>query len=237
MAALQTRLGVTFRNEAYLHQALRHRSAVLDRPLDSNERLEFLGDSIVGMILCDVLLSLFPEAREGELAKAKAFLASESVLAEAGLALGLDAVVEMSAGEEATGGRSRRSILADTFEAVIGAIYLDRGLRAAHRVVRKALREPMEQVARDEHERDFKSLLQERLQAQVRRTPIYRIVTETGADHDKTFVAHALLGRKVIGEGAGKSKKQAEQAAAHAALENAIQIGKKPVPSRSKRSE
>jgi len=219
LAALQARLGVTFRDESHLVRALRHRSAVLDRPHESYERLEFLGDSVVGLVVCDLLFARFPEASEGDLAKAKAFLVSEPTLAEAGRRLGLDAAIELSPAEAAAGGRLRRSILADAFEAVIAAIYLDRGIRAARRVVRAALKDAVKQVARAEHHHDFKSILQERVQASKRKTPRYRIAEEMGADHDKTFVAHVLLGTKVIGEGSGKSKKQAEQAAARNALE------------------
>jgi ribonuclease-3 len=219
LAALQARLGVEFRDEAHLLRALRHRSAVLDRPRESNERMEFLGDSIVGMIVCDCLFARFPESSEGDLAKAKAFLVSEPTLAEAGRSLGLDRAVEISPAEEASGGRARRSIVADAFEAVVAAVYLDQGIRTARRVVRNALAPALRQVARDEHHQDFKSLLQERLQATRRKAPRYRIAEETGADHDKTFVAQALAGSKVLGEGTGKSKKQAEQAAALNALE------------------
>lgn len=220
---LQKRLRVTFRNEALLHRALRHRSVTLDKPLESNERLEFLGDSILGMVVCEYLVSRFPEMPEGDLAKAKAFLVSEPTLAEAARSLGIDAAVEISPAEELAGGRTRRSILADTFEAVIAAVYLDRGIRTARRVICSALRPAMLQVARDEHHQDYKSLLQERLQGRERVTPYYRIAMETGADHDKTFVAQVMVGKKVIGEGIGKSKKQAEQAAARAALEKTIQ--------------
>jgi ribonuclease III len=219
LAALQQRLGVTFRDVSHLERALRHRSAALDQPMESNERLEFLGDSIVGMVICDYLFARFPETREGDLAKAKAYIVSEPTLAEAGQLMGLDAAIEMSAAEEASGGRNRRSILSDTFEAVIAAVYLDHGIRAARRVVRTFLKEPMARVAYEEYHRDFKSLLQEKTQAANRKTPHYRILAETGFDHDKTFVAQALLGSKVIGEGSGKSKKEAEQAAAQAALE------------------
>jgi len=215
---VQRRLGVRFRDPDLLAQALRHRSMALESPLESNERMEFLGDSILGLVVCEHLVEAFPEAPEGELAKAKAFLVSEPTLAEAGRLLGLDQAVELSASEEASGGRQRRSILSDVFEAVVAAVYLDRGIRTARRVVLGALGQAMERVARQEHDRDFKSRLQELLQASERKTPRYRIVAETGADHDKTFVARVHIGRRIIGEGSGKSKKEAEQRAAEAAL-------------------
>jgi ribonuclease III len=216
--ALQQRLKVRFKEPSLLERALRHRSVVLEAPRESNERLEFLGDSIVGMVVCEALFARFPDVNEGVLAKAKAYLASEPVLAEAALKLGLDEAVTLSPAEEASGGRLRKSILSDAFEAVIAAVFLDCGMRAARRIVRGALAEAMERVARDDYQRDFKSMLQERTQAVNRRTPHYTIKQETGADHDKTFVARAVLGTKIIGEGAGKSKKEAEQAAAEAAL-------------------
>lgn len=215
---LQTRLGVRFTDPSLLLHALRHRSVAVDRALDSNERLEFLGDSVVGVVTCEYLFTHFPDHSEGDLAKAKAFLVSEPTLAGAAQHLGLDEAVEISPSEEASGGRSRRSILADTFEAVIGAVFLDRGLRSARRIVRTSLRDAIKQVAQESYSRDFKSALQERLQASDRKTPHYRIIQQTGADHDKTFHAQALLGRKVVGEGTGKSKKEAEQDAARNAL-------------------
>jgi len=219
LAALQERLQVTFRDETHLLRALRHRSAALELPRESNERMEFLGDSVVGMVICDYLFTQFPQASEGDLAKAKAYLASEPTLAEAGMSLGLDRAVELSFSEESAGGRQRRSILADTFEAIVAAVYLDQGFRAARKLVRSALRDAMKRVTTEGYQRDFKSLLQEKAQAQNRKTPHYKITDATGADHDKTFHALAMLGTKPLGEGSGKSKKEAEQAAARNALE------------------
>lgn len=216
---LQERLGVIFRRPELLEQSLRHRSVAADSPRDSNERLEFLGDSVVGLVVCELLYARFPDASEGDLAKRKAYLASEPVLAAAGESLGLADAIEMSSGEEASGGRRRRSILADAFEAVVAAIYMDQGIRTARRIVRAALSLAIADVVREDYHRDYKSQLQEITQANSGRTPLYRIHAETGADHDKTFVAHALLGRKILGEGQGKSKKEAEQAAARAAIE------------------
>jgi ribonuclease-3 len=216
---LQERLKARFRDPELLRRALRHRSAAIEQPLESMERLEFLGDSIVGVVVCDLLYDRFPEASEGTLAKAKAYLACEPTLAEAALDLGIDRALELSPSEEATGGRQRRSILSDAFEAVIAAIYLDQGMRAAKRVVRKALAKAAKRVAEDDYTRDYKSALQERTQAKNRKTPVYKIVEHRGADHDRVFVAQAMLGAKVLGTGEGRSKKEAEQAAARASLE------------------
>jgi ribonuclease III len=220
LARLQERLGVRFKNIAYLKQALTHRSAAADNPHESNERLEFLGDSVVGVVISENLYRLFPAYSEGDLAKSKAYVVSETALADAALALGLEEFVQMSPGEQASGGRRRRSILADAFEALIAAIFLDSGIQKARRVVRSALKEAMVTVAADQHRRDYKSALQERTQARARRAPDYRIIEEQGRDHDKTFLVQALVGDQIIGEGSGKSKKEAEQSAAQNALEN-----------------
>ena len=217
---LQERLGVRFKDFTRLRHALTHRSAASDNPLDSNERLEFLGDSVVGVVICENLFHLFPAFSEGDLAKSKAYVVSETALADAAQALGLEEFMVMSTGEAASGGRRRRSILADAFEAVVAAIYLDCGIVAARRVVRKALKKAIQDVAADQHRRDYKSSLQEHTQARLRLTPIYRTIHETGHEHDKTFVAQAVVGETVLGEGQGKSKKEAEQAAAFNALDN-----------------
>jgi ribonuclease-3 len=219
LTALEARLGVTFRDRTHLLRALRHRSVSVERPLDSNERMEFLGDSIVGMVVCEYLFATFPESSEGGLAKAKAFLVCEPTLAEAAAVTGMDVVVELNPAEEASGGRARPSILSDTFEAVIAAVFLDQGFRAARRVVRAALKDPMKRVSQGDYHRDFKSALQERTQAKNRKTPHYRITEERGEDHKKIFIAQALLNTKVLGAGEGRSKKEAEQAAARDALE------------------
>src|SRR5258708_6379378 len=151
LSKLEERLGVRFKKVALLERALTHRSAASENALDSNERLEFLGDSVVGVIVCENLFLLFPSSSEGNLAKSKAYIVSEASLADAAQALGLEAFVQMSAGEAASGGRRRRSILADAFEAVISAIYLDCGIRAARRVVRNALFSVIHATASDEH--------------------------------------------------------------------------------------
>lgn len=216
--SVQQAIGVTFRDPTILERALRHRSACMEEPLKSNERMEFLGDAVLGLVVCEQLYARFPEASEGDLAKAKAFLVSEPTLAAAARALRLDEAVELSAPEEAMGGRGRPSILSDVFEAVVAAVLLDRGVRAARRFVRSALRDAMRSVAQREYQRDFKSMLQERIQAHSKLTPVYRIVRETGKDHDKTFTAVAQAGGRVLGSGTGKSKKRAEQEAARAAL-------------------
>lgn len=219
---LQNRIGVHFRNLALLRQALRHDSAAIEDRLLSNERLEFLGDAILGAAVCEWIYNDFPTSNEGNLAKAKAFLVSEVAIAEAALSLGIDAAMEMGAPEEATGGRERKSMLADAFEAVVAAIFLDQGYDAARSFVRSALADALGKVERHEYNRDYKSMLQERTQGPLRTVPEYIISREVGAQHDKTFTAEVHVAGTVAGVGVGKSKKQAEQAAAKAAIGSGI---------------
>lgn len=203
-----------------LQQALTHRSYLGEAAEAlSNERLEFLGDSVLGIVVAEYLYTQFPDRTEGELAKAKAVAVSEPVLSESARILGLDDMILMSAGEEASGGRKRHSILADAFEALIAVIYLDCGIEAARQFVLRAIESILVDIERKEHIRDYKSLLQEHTQGMYKVAPAYAVIEEVGADHDKTFTVEARLGEKVLGRGEGKSKKQAEQAAALQALE------------------
>ncbi|MGQ9454735.1 MAG: ribonuclease III [Armatimonadota bacterium] len=213
------RLGVSISDVRLLEQALTHKSYLGElREAESNERLEFLGDSVLGLVVAQYLYQQFPDRPEGELAKAKAVAVSEPVLAESARQLGLSEFILMSSGEEASGGRERPSILADVFEAVIAAIYLDQGLEAVRRFILTSLESILEDIERKEHIRDYKTLLQEHTQGVYKKTPHYVVVNEAGADHDKTFTVEARLGHKTLGRGQGKSKKQAEQAAALEAL-------------------
>lgn len=214
------KLQVEISDHALLQQALTHRSALGEHEEAlSNERLEFLGDSVLGLIVAEYLHAQFPDRAEGELAKAKAVAVSEPVLAESAKNLGLPDMILMSAGEETSGGRKRLSILSDAFEALVAVIYLDSGLEAARRFVLRALESILLDIERKEHIRDYKSLLQEHIQGLYKRAPHYVVVAEEGADHDKTFGVEVRLEEIVMGRGEGKSKKQAEQAAALQALE------------------
>lgn len=213
-------LGVEFNDVDTLRHGLTHRSFLGEvEGVESNERLEFLGDSVLGVIIAEHLYSMYHDRTEGELAKAKAVAVSEPILAQAAKDLKIDQFVLLSGGEEASGGRQRLSILSDTFEAVVAAIYLDLGLEATRKFVLRALSQILEDIDRKEHIRDYKSLLQELTQSQFKKAPEYVVVEERGADHDKTFVVEARLDLKVLGSGMGKSKKQAEQAAALEALQ------------------
>lgn len=214
------RLQIRVTDHALLQQALTHRSALGEsEEALSNERLEFLGDSVLGLVVAQYLYAEFPERSEGELAKAKAVAVSEPVLAESAKNLGLPDMILMSAGEESSGGRRRLSILSDAFEALVAVVYLDCGVEAAREFVLRALESILVDIERKEHIRDYKSLLQEHIQGLYKRAPRYVVVAEDGADHDKTFGVEVRLEEIVMGRGEGKSKKQAEQAAALQALE------------------
>lgn len=206
-----------------LKQALTHKSFLGEMSqTTSNERLEFLGDSVLGMVVSENLFEQFGEKQEGELAKAKAVAVSEPILAEAARKVGFAEAIFMSSGEETSGGRNRSSILADTFEAVVAAIYLSQGLDAARQFVLKALGPILDDIECDEHHRNYKSVLQELSQSLYKKAPRYIVVSESGADHDKTFMIEAQLDGKALGRGEGKSKKQAEQAAAFVALQHPV---------------
>jgi len=228
MASLDTKelrkiarkLKVKIKDLALLQQALTHRSYLGEEgEASSNERLEFMGDSVLGVIVAEYLYSQFPERSEGDLAKAKAVAVSEPVLAESAKALGLADMIMMSTGEEASGGRKRLSILSDSFEALVAVIYIDGGIEAARAFVLRALESILIDIERKEHIRDYKSLLQEHTQGLYKEAPRYIVISEEGADHDKTFTVEVSLKDAPMGRGTGKSKKQAEQAAALKALE------------------
>jgi ribonuclease III len=173
----------------------------------SNERLEFLGDAVLGLIVCEYLYTKYPERAEGELAKAKAVAVSEPILADATKQLGLDQMILMSTGEEASGGRRRLSILSDAFEALVAVIYLDAGLASAKEFCLHALEIILEDIERQEHIRDYKSLLQELTQGKYKKAPKYVVIKEDGADHDKTFYVEARLEGEVLGCGVEVSSK------------------------------
>lgn len=219
---LEKRLGAAFKNQALLQQALTHRSVQgesLDREAAStNERLEFLGDTVLGLVVAQHLYDKFPSRSEGELTRIKASAVSEPALSQVAKKLGLGKYVRLSRGEDASGGRERPSILADSLEAVIGAIFLEHGLEKAREFILKVLSPPLRAIERQQHEKDYKTMLQELLQARHKALPTYRIVQVSGPDHDRTFVIEARFARRVLGKGAGKSKKEAQQAAAKQAL-------------------
>ena len=211
---------IPLRNEEVFRLAMRHRSAAANSVTDSYERLEFFGDSVLGLIIAQYLYEHHPNWDQGMLSKAKSSVVQEGPLAMTALRLGLDEYIELSSSEEATGGKTRPSILADVFEAVIGGIYLESGLEVARWFVLEQLHEFIAQISGGNvSPNDFKSKLQEVAQAIWRKTPNYRIVKEYGVSHEKRFSVQVLFDDEVMGEGSGRSKKEAEQAAASDALE------------------
>jgi ribonuclease III len=211
---------IPLRNEEIFRLAMRHRSAAPNAVADSYERLEFFGDSVLGLVIAQFLYEHHPDWDQGMLSKAKSSVVQEQPLADTALKLGLDQYIELSPSEEATSGRTRPSILADVFEAVIGGIYLESGLEVARWFILEQLHDFIMQVSTgDVSPNDFKSKLQEVAQAIWRKTPQYRIVGETGVAHERRFCVQVLFDDEVMGEGKGRSKKEAEQAAANDALQ------------------
>ncbi|MFJ2115744.1 MULTISPECIES: ribonuclease III [unclassified Streptomyces] len=213
---LEGRLGYQLET-ALLVRALTHRSFAYENGgLPTNERLEFLGDSVLGLVVTDTLYRIHPDLPEGQLAKLRAAVVNSRALAEVGRGLELGSFIRLGRGEEGTGGRDKASILADTLEAVIGAVYLDQGLDAASELVHR-LFDPL--IARSSNlgaGLDWKTSLQELTAAESLGVPEY-LVTETGPDHEKTFTAAARVGGVSYGTGTGRSKKEAEQQAAESA--------------------
>jgi ribonuclease-3 len=218
---LQDILGYHFRDLELLRLALSHRSLarIDNRPTPSNERLEFLGDAVLGLIISFKLYRDNPLWREGDLTKLKAVLVSETTLFRIGRDIGLNSFVLLSPEEDRAGGRLRPSIVSDAFEAVIGAVFLDGGFEAARAVVNHCIYSRQDAIVGDDSQRNYKGELLELIQAQGNGMPQYVIVNESGPDHDKIFHAVVTINDHSLGEGTGPSKKDAEQQAARRALE------------------
>lgn len=212
-----------FKNPALLVTALTHRSALneqISSSTESNERLEFLGDAVLELATTEFLFTQFPTEPEGKLTAYRSALVKTTTLAEAASELGLGEKLYLSKGEEATGGRANGSLLADTMEAVIGALYLDQGFTAVKTFLEETLFPKFASIQSQHLYKDAKSSLQEYLQAQGKEAPIYTVLSEVGPDHDKEFKVEVAAQGKTLGEGNGKSKQQAQQAAATQALVN-----------------
>ena len=215
--ALDHALGVEFGDAALREAALTHRSYAFERSLTvTNERLEFLGDSVLGVVVTDMAYRSYPELPEGSLAKLRAAIVNMSALADVARQLDLGRLVLLGKGEEQSGGRDKSSILADALEAVFGAVYLDLGLDVATELIERLFRPRMEAYVRGEGDRDFKTILQELASQELRAMPEYRL-EERGPDHEKEFTATVHLGGEPMGTGIGRSKKEAEQQAAREA--------------------
>lgn len=219
--AFERKAGIRFRDRSILEQALTHRSFLGCNggdPARSNERLEFLGDAVLELVVIEHLYGGFPIDREGELTKKKSLLVSKGVLAHRAEQMGLGSFILLSESERESGGRERASILADAFEAVVGAIYLDRGLDGARRFIREQLLRTATSILEDRAHLNYKSLLQEYVQAKHKTHPRYRVVTELGPDHMKLFTVEVSVRGILLGKGQGHNKKEAEQSAAGDAL-------------------
>lgn len=226
MRALEDALGYHFKNEALLREALRHSSYANEhRGVESvsNERLEFLGDSVLGFVTAEFLFRCRPDAPEGELTRTRARLVCEESLHEVAQRLGLGEYLCLGHGEEAGGGRTRASILADATEAVIAAVYLDGGIEEASALIHRVLLDDATEVRAAEERRDYKTALQELVQRKPGRALSYALSGESGPDHAKTFTITVTLDGAVIGTGKGHSKKEAEQMAARAALSQLLE--------------
>ena len=220
MKTLETKLGYQFQNPKLLDHALTHSSYANEHHLgsiSSNERLEFLGDSVLGMIVADHLYRTFPDLPEGDLTRIRANLVCEGSLVLVAKEWDLGRYLKLGKGENACGGRSRPSILADAVEAVLAAVFLDGGLAHDRDIIQRFLLDRMEQVNRAS--RDHKTYLQELVQRKSGQVLSYGLIGESGPDHNKTFQMQVLLNGQPIGQGTGHSKKEAEQAAANAAIE------------------
>jgi ribonuclease-3 len=229
--ALDRLLGVRFRDAGLRDLALTHRSFAFENDLlVNNERLEFLGDAVLSIVVTDMAFREFPEMPEGDLAKLRAAIVNMGALAEVARDLGVGRFLLLGKGEEMSGGREKSSILADVLEALLGAIYLDRGLDAARTLIVRVFRPRMIAYVRGEGERDYKTILQELASSELRALPDYRI-SERGPDHEKEFTATVYLVGKEWGSGMGRSKKEAEQQAAHRAY---VRLTERALPARAK---
>lgn len=221
LASLQERLGHAFRDLSLLERALVHRSYLNENPdstLPSNERLEFLGDSLLGLVIAEKLYMDFPDLSEGGMTRLRSALVRKETLARLANSLKLGDHLYLGRGEEASGGRRKQSILAGAFEALVGAILLDQGFATARDFVVRLFNGEIVRAIEETLKADYKSQLQEIVQAQHRSPPVYRTIKEVGPDHAKEFTVEVIVDDTVIGRGHGKSKRLAEMEAAKDAL-------------------
>lgn len=223
MKNAERNIGYTFKNIKLLETALTHSSYANECRKESNERLEFLGDSVLSVIISDYLFKRLGKVNEGWLSKYRATLVCEQSLNEIAKKISLNSLIFLGKGEELTGGRKRASIVSDAFEAVIAAIYLDGGMEAAREWVINLMKDAIDSVVSGHGYADYKTMLQEVFQTGTTGKVTYRMVSETGQDHNKTFEVEALVDGVPKAKGTGHSKKEAEQNAAHTVLKN---IGK-----------
>ena len=219
---LEEKIGLEFKNKDLLKTAFIHRSYLNEHPkekLPHNERLEFLGDSVLGFIISDYLFKQFPKDPEGDLTNYRSSIVNARILSKVSKELGLGDYLFLSKGEESTGGRERQYILANTYESFLGAIYLDSGVTASEKFIRDTLIGHLHDIIRNKLYKDYKSQLQENSQSKFNVTPNYKVLSEKGPDHTKIFETGVYLDKKLLAKGSGKSKQSSEQEAAKSALE------------------
>lgn len=221
-SGFENKVGFTFKDKGFIQTAFTHRSYLNEHRepgREHNERLEFLGDAVLELVVTDFLFKKYPEKPEGELTALRAALVNTVSISAAATELGMNEYLLLSKGEAKDTGRARQYILANTFEAFIGALYLDQGYDAAQQFIAVNLFEKTEEIVEKRLWQDAKSRFQEAAQEHVSITPSYELVDEYGPDHNKKFVSQALLGDEPVAKGEGKSKQEAEQSAAEKALE------------------
>jgi len=219
---LESRLGYSFKKKDLLKRALTHRSYVNEKKLDSvehNERLEFLGDAVLELVVSEFLMNRYVNFSEGELSKLRASIVNEKQLATLARGWHLGDYLYLGRGEEQTSGREKNSLLADAFEAILGAVYVDRGFKKAFEVIRHHYSKLLGDQPPENFYKDYKTELQEKSQELFRSVPHYKLVAEMGPDHDKIFEVELSIRQEVMGRGTGRSKKEAEQEAAQKALQ------------------
>ena len=217
----EKKIKVIFKDKNLLKQAFTHRSYINENPafsLSHNERLEFLGDAVLELIVTDFLYKKYPQYTEGELTALRSALVNAIIISEIAGDVGMNDFLLLSKGEAKGFGKARQYILANTYEALVGAIYLDQGYEVVEKFITKTLLPKTEEIVNKKLWRDAKSLVQEKAQEFVSVTPSYKVLHETGPDHDKHFTAGIFFGPNLVAEGKGKSKQEAEQAAALATL-------------------
>ena len=225
LVALQEILGVSFNAPSLLEQALVHSSYINENPssaLTSNERLEFLGDAILDLVVAEKLYQAFPQFTEGEMTKLRSVLVRRDALFRMAKTIKLGDYLYLGKGEEASGGRDKPANLAGVLEAVIAAIFLDQGLATARSFVLRLIDKGLQRIISHGTRADYKSQLQEFIQARQQQTPTYHVIEAVGPDHDKTFTVEVKVGDTVLGRGSGKGKRKAEAEAARSALQRLL---------------
>ena len=221
LESLQDNLGYKFKSLDLLETSITHKSYINESPLNEirhYERLEFLGDAVLGLIISDFLMNKFPEYSEGELSKLKGFIVSKSFIFKIAQNLELGNFLKLGRGEANSGGRRKRSILADSFEALLAAIYLDGGFDKAYNFIRRHMEKEIIDLANNTCIPDYKSILQEHTQAVFGCIPTYKLLSEKGENHNPEFEVCIYVKEKFYGQGKGRSKREAEQEAAYNAL-------------------